>query len=108
MIRATFAQAQHFILQKNYLANNPATNVPDLAATLVGLPADPSPTPFLSAWARMANFSPDTLTAALNQTPTLIKSELMRTTPYIVPVEKFVTLHAATARQRKKRLQRPI
>ena len=102
MIRATLAQAQHFILQKNYLANNPAANITDLAKTLAGLPANPSSTPFLSAWARMKNFTPNALFSALNQNHTLIKSELMRTTPYIIPLEQFVTLHAATARQRKQ------
>ena len=102
MIRATLAQAQYFILQKSHLANNPTANITDLATTLAGLPAQPSSTPYLSAWARIKNFRPDTLTAALTQKHALIKSELMRTTLYIVPPEQFVTLHAATARQRKK------
>jgi hypothetical protein len=44
--------------------------------------------------------SPADLLTELFQTRTLIKSSLMRSASYIVPAEDFVSLHAATARQR--------
>ncbi|HXW00957.1 MAG TPA: crosslink repair DNA glycosylase YcaQ family protein, partial [Anaerolineae bacterium] len=100
MIRATQAQAAHFILTKNYLAAPKAPQLLELIKTMVGLPGEPALAPLLAAYARLAHLSPADLLTELYQTRTLIKSSLMRSASYIVPVEDFVSLHAATARQR--------
>ncbi|MBE7552845.1 MAG: winged helix DNA-binding domain-containing protein [Anaerolineales bacterium] len=102
MIRATPAQAAHFILTKNYLAAGKAAGVVPFVGELVGLPAAPSPAPFLAAYSRLASFTPTDLLAELYQKRSLIQSTLMRSVPYIVPVERFAALHAATARQRNQ------
>ena len=104
MISVTLAQANHFILQKNYLAGEKTSSIVELVEQLTGLPAEPPTTPFLAAYARLADFTPDQLLTELNQTRNLIKSPLMRNTPYIVGTERYVAWHAATTRQRKQDL----
>ena len=99
MIRATQAQAAHFILTKNYLAAVKAPQLLQLVKEVVGLPGEPAPVPFLAAYARLANFSPTDLLTELDQNRRLIQSSLMRSASYVVATEDFVTLHAATARQ---------
>jgi hypothetical protein len=102
MLRATPAQAAHFILTKNYLAAGKAVGLIPFVGELVGLPAAPALTPFLAAYTRLATFTPTNLLAELYQDRSLIQSTLMRSTPYIVPVARYATLHAATARQRNQ------
>lgn len=103
MIRATQAQAAHFVLQKNYLTE-PAASVMEMIERLVGLPAKPLETPHLGALARLAAFSPADLLEPLRHDRTLIEGSLMRSQPAIVPVERFAVYHAATARQRRQSL----
>jgi hypothetical protein len=98
MIRVTLALANHFILQKNHLTSEKATNITTLAKKLAGLPAEPATTPFLLARARLADFSSN----ELNQQRGLIKGLLMRNIYHIVPAENFATWHAATTRQRNQ------
>lgn len=102
MIRATQAQAAHFILGKNYLATGKAAGLRELTTHLVGLPADPPPTPLLAARARLANFDPTALPIELYQHHTLINTALMRSATYIVPVAHYLAWYAATARQRSQ------
>lgn len=102
MIRATQAQTAHFILTKNYLAANQASGIIPLVDDLVGLPGDPPLTPFLSVYTRLASFTPTDLLVELYQKRSLIQSILMRSTAYIVPVQRYAILHAATARQRNQ------
>lgn len=102
MISCTLTQCNHFILQKNYLAAEKAARLEQLAQHIAGLPADPPATPFLAARVRLDDFTPDLLHLALAETRSLIKSELVRTSPYIVSLEQFVDWHAATARQRNQ------
>jgi hypothetical protein len=102
MIRATQAQAAHFILSKNYLAAAKAPQLLKLIRAMIGLPGEPALTPFLAAYTRLAYFSPADLPTELYQNRTLIKSSLMRSASYIVPVEDFVNWHVATARQRQQ------
>lgn len=99
MIRATQAQAAHFILTKNYLTAVKAPQLLQLVKAVVGLPGEPALVPFLAAYARLANFSPADLLTELDQNRRLIQSSLMRSASYVVATEDFVTLHAATARQ---------
>lgn len=99
MIRATQAQAAHFILTKNYLAAVKAPQLLQLVKELVGLPGEPPLVPFLAAYARLANFSPADLLTELYQNRRFIQSILMRSASYVVATENFLTLHAATARQ---------
>lgn len=103
MIRATQAQAAHFILQKNYLTE-PATSLTDVVERLVGLPAQPPETPHLAAVARLAAFRPADLLDTLHRRRTLIEGSLMRSQLTIVPVESFALYHAATTRQRRQNL----
>ena len=100
MIRVSLAQANYFVLQKNYLALDKASSITTLTENLAGLPAEPTTTPFLSARARLSDFSAD----ELNNHQSLIKGLLMRNNYYLVPVEQFVTRHTATARQRNQAL----
>jgi hypothetical protein len=102
MLRATPAQTAHFILTKNYLAASKAAGVVPLVGELAGLPGAPTLTPFLAAYTRLAGFTPTDLLAELYQKRSLIQSTLMRSAAYIVPVERYATLHAATARQRNQ------
>lgn len=102
MLRATQAQAAHFILTKNYLAATKASGIIPLVDDLAGLPGDPVLTPFLSTHLRLASFAPADLLAELYQKRSLILTTLMRSAAYIVPVQRYVTLHAATARQRNQ------
>lgn len=99
MIRATQAQAAHFILTKNYLAAVKTPQLLQLVKEVVGLPGEPALVPFLAAYARLTNFSPADLLTELDQNRRLIQSSLMRSASYVVATEDFVTLHAATARQ---------
>lgn len=102
MIRTTLAQANHFVLQKNYLAAQKAPDLAGLVEDLAGLPAEPPTTPFLSTRARLVNFTPEQLSAQLSQQGGLIKSPLVRNVPYIITAHQFATWHAATARQRNQ------
>jgi hypothetical protein len=102
MIRATIAQARFFILQKNYLAAQKATNLPHLAAHLSGLPASPLTTPFLAARARLNEFRPADLLAELGEQRRLMQGQFMRNSAYIIPSDQYLTLHAATTRQRNQ------
>jgi hypothetical protein len=99
MIRASQAQAAHFILSKNYLAVDKAAGPLELVRKLTGLPAQPAPTPFLAAWARLASFDPADLFTELYQKRSLIETILMRSAGYIIPADQFLMLYAATARQ---------
>ncbi|MCL4301440.1 MAG: winged helix DNA-binding domain-containing protein [Anaerolineae bacterium] len=102
MIRVTPAQAAHFILTKNYLAAGKASGVVSIVGELVGLPAAPALTPFLAAYTRLSSFTATGLLTELYQKRSLIQSTLMRSAPYIVPVERYAALYAATARQRNQ------
>jgi len=102
VIRTTLAQANHFMLQKNYLAAQKAPDLTGLVEPLAGLPAEPPTTPFLSTRARLANFTPEQLSTQLSQQGGLIKSPLVRNVPYIINAHQFATWHAATARQRNQ------
>lgn len=100
MIRTTLAQANQFILHKNFLASKNANSAAHVAEALAGLPASPRLTPFLAARIRLADFSPDQILHN-NQ---LVCSPLLRSTPYFVPAERFAVWYAATARQRNQAL----
>jgi hypothetical protein len=102
MIRVTLVEVNQFILQKNYLAVKKASNIAGLINNLIGLPGKPLTTPFLSARARLANFTPNQLLSELYQNRSLIKSALMRNSAYIVNTEQYLVWHAATTRQRNK------
>lgn len=102
MIRATQAQTAAFILTKNYLTDLKAPHLPGLVHEVVALPGAPDLTPFVAASARLPQFSPADLLAALYQERTLIKSPLMRSASAIVPVEQYPLFLAATARQRNQ------
>ena len=102
MIRVALAQTIHFVLRKNYLASVKIADVVRLAQDVAGLAGDPAATPFLAAHARLTNFIPKDLSTELSHNRTLIKNSLMRGADYIVPAENYITLHAATARQRKQ------
>jgi hypothetical protein len=102
MIRATLAQAAHFVLQKNYLSRPKAVGVRQLVADLAGLPADPLSTAVLAARVRLNDFTSDQLFAELGQRRTLIRSLLMRNSSYIVEADQFPVFYAATVRQRNQ------
>lgn len=102
MIRVTLAQAQQFILWKNYLASEEVGELLGPIDRLVGLPGEPTLTPFLALRARLEAFRPAHLLDALYLQRRLIKAPLMHNTSYIVPVEQYPSLLAATARQRNQ------
>jgi len=102
MIRATSAQAAHFILHKNHLASQKAAGIRQLVAALAGLPAAPLTTAVLAARARLDNFTPTQLLDELDQRRTLIRSLLMRNSSYIVEADQFPIFYAATVRQRNQ------
>jgi hypothetical protein len=102
MIRTTQAQAAHFVLAKTYLTAPKAAGIVPLASDLAGLPGAPTLTPFLAAHSRLVNFTPTDLLTELIQKRRLIQSPLMRSAAYIVPVEHYTSLVAATARQRNQ------
>jgi hypothetical protein len=104
MIRVSQAQAVRFILQKNYLAEQKATDLLPLIKDLVGLPGSSTTTPYLAAQTRLAQFKPQQLTKALSESHHLINSKLMRSTSYIVPAADYPALHRATWRQRNQAL----
>ncbi|HEX9921037.1 MAG TPA: winged helix DNA-binding domain-containing protein [Anaerolineae bacterium] len=104
MIRATLAQATQFILQKNHLTNPKAADILHLIRDLGGLPGPIPTTPFLSAQARLTPFEPDQLLNALYRDHSLIRANLMRNAPYIVPTAGYASLHSATRRQRNQAL----
>lgn len=102
MIRVSQAQTAAFILTKNYLAGPKAPHLLGLVNDLVALPGEPTLTPFVAASARLIHFSPTDLLDALYRQRTLIKSLLMRSASALVPVERYLLFHAATARQRNQ------
>jgi DNA glycosylase AlkZ-like len=104
MIRATLAQATHFILEKNYLTNHKAASPHQLVRDLGGLPGSIPTTPFLSAQARLTQFEPDRLLRALYREHSLIRANLMRNASCIVPTADYASLHSATWRQRNQAL----
>ena len=104
MIRATLAQVAYFILQKNYLTNPKTADTLQLIRDLGGLPGPIPTTPFLSAQARLTQFEPDRLLSALYREHSLIRVNLMRNAPYIVPAASYALLHSATWRQRNQAL----
>jgi len=104
MIQTTLAQVQHYILQKNFLTGSKAADLTQLVERLGGLPAAPPTTPYLAAFARLDNFTPDHLLAELDETGQLIKMPLMRDAPYLVTIGQLPLLHAATLRQRTQAL----
>ncbi|GAB4432084.1 MAG: hypothetical protein Kow0031_13430 [Anaerolineae bacterium] len=99
MIRSTVSQVNHFVLQKNNLAVQQASDFTELVDRLVGLPALPPATALLAARARVVKFAPEDL-----RSPALATSLLMRSAPYSVPVHRFMVWFAATARQRNQSL----
>lgn len=102
MINVTLAQATQFVLQKNYLAARQASSVSEVIEAVAGLPADSPIAPYLAAWARLVNFTPGNLQAALAETRLLLKNSLMRSTSFIIVAEQYPTFYAATVRQRNK------
>ncbi len=99
MIRSSVAQVNHFVLQKNNLAVQQATDLTELVDRLVGLPALPPVTPLLAARARVVKFTPKDL-----HSPALATSLLMRNALYSVPSHRFLVWYAATVRQRNQAL----
>lgn len=97
MIRTTVANVNYFVLQKNNLAVQQATDLTELVDRLVGLPAVPPATPALSARARVVKFTPKDL-----HSPALVTSLLMRNAFYSVPVHRFLVWYAATMRLRNQ------
>lgn len=104
MIRATLAQATHFILEKNYLTNHKAAGPRQLVRDLGGLPGSIPTMPLLSARARLTQFEPDRLLSALYREHSLIRANLMRNASCIVPTADYASLHNATWRQRNQAL----
>lgn len=104
MIRVSQAQAARFILHKNYLDDQKATDLLPLIKDLVGLPGLPATTPYLVAQTRLAQFKPQQLTQALYESHQLIRAHLIRSASYIVPAEMYAALHRATWRQRNQAL----
>jgi hypothetical protein len=98
VIKTTLAQANRFVLQKNFLADTRAADTGELCRQLAGLPAEPQLTPFLAAFVRLDDFLP----ARLIQPNTLIPGLLLRSTRYLLPLDIFPTWFAATVRQRNQ------
>jgi hypothetical protein len=102
VIRATLAQTNYFILQKNLLLGDKSPGVIDFVRHMVGLPAGEPATPFLVALAGRPGFSAKALMAELYHDRKLIKAPLMRHTDYVVDASQFVEFFAATTRQRNQ------
>lgn len=102
MIRATQLQTARFILHKNFLAGIPAPTIEHLTTELVGLPLQPD-RPLLGAQHRLP---PTTDRQAIRDAALtehrLISGRLMRQARYLIHRDEFVSLHTATARQRKQ------
>ncbi|MCH5645250.1 winged helix DNA-binding domain-containing protein [Gordonia sp. ABSL49_1] len=64
-------------------AENPAGGVVDAADAIVGLHATTPSTVYLSAWARIPDFDPDDMTAALYTDRVLVKQLAMRRTLFV-------------------------
>jgi hypothetical protein len=102
VIRATLAQTNYFVLQKNLLLADKSPGVIDFVRHMVGLPAVEPATPFLVALARRPGFSAKALMAELYHDRKLIKAPLMRHTDYVVDASQFAEFFAATTRQRNQ------
>jgi hypothetical protein len=102
MIRANFDQTRHFLLTKNFLAIRAEFDLLTSVRSLVALPAFDVTGPFLALWARLADFSPSALPAALDQERILMKRPAMRNEPHLIALEDFVTFLVATERQRRQ------
>ncbi len=80
----TDAQRRTRLLRRHRLAvETHAESVTDLADALVGLHATTPSTVYLSAWARIDGFAPDTMTTALYDDRSLIKQLAMRRTLFV-------------------------
>jgi hypothetical protein len=99
MIRATLAQTNHFVLQKNYLTAHKAANLNDLLHDLIGLPSSDS---MFAAQARLPKLTTAELNKALYQEATLMEATVMRNERYLIRVADYPSLYIATLRQRKQ------
>ena len=74
------------LLRRHRLATETrAGTVVEAADAMVGLHATTPSTVYLSAWARVAGFTPDAMSAALYDDRTLIKQLAMRRTLFVFP-----------------------
>ncbi len=74
-------------------------SVLEVAERLVGLHAKRPQTPYLSLFARIADFSPADLDAALYRDRTLLRAHCMRGTVHMLPLSQYRTVLEATAGQ---------
>lgn len=74
-------------------------SVLDVAERLVGLHAKRPQTPYLSLFARIPDFSPADLDAALYRDRTLLRAHCMRGTVHMLPLSQYRTVLEATAGQ---------
>ncbi|GAB88913.1 winged helix DNA-binding domain-containing protein [Gordonia rhizosphera] len=80
----TDAQRRTRLLRRHLLAiETHAESVTDVADALVGLHATTPSTVYLSAWARIDGFAPDTMTTALYDDRSLVKQLAMRRTLFV-------------------------
>jgi hypothetical protein len=103
MIRVSLSQARSHVLQQNYLAEQKAPNLQSLLQRLGGLPATNPITSVVAAYARLHHLPVSQLSDSLNASR-YVSASLMQNRPYLVPVELYPTLFAATARQRNQHL----
>jgi hypothetical protein len=71
-------------LGRRLFLSSPATSMPDLVGSVVGLHATDPATPYLSSWARLSDFEIADLDAALYRRRDLVKHLAMRRTLWVV------------------------
>ena len=94
----TLQSVNNFLLEKQHLIPQPGVeSIARIVQDVVGLHATVATTPYLSLFARRANFEKEQLDEALYDRSTLAKLRCVRTTIYVHTRTNLPTVYAATA-----------
>lgn len=93
-----------YLLNKQHLlTESKSERIIQVADDLCGLHATCPTTPYLSLFARMNGFSKTDLTSEIEETKSLIRTRSIRNTLHLLPVDKYISMFAATRLQIEKR-----
>ncbi len=99
MIRATLTQTNRFVLEKSFLVTNKAPSLEQLLRDTAGVPVE-------ALWLSLKNRLPEVTVSQVEQSlqpeQRTILASTVRAVDHLINTADFLSLHIATARQRKQ------